>query len=246
MTRTLFNIKLQSYSKKLILEKIQTCIKKQEYFFHIVSLNPEIIVEAKNNSKFLQALQNSQEMIIDGVGVYFLAKLKGLKDIDRITGVDLMQDILAHLSGQSIRVMFLGGEYLVAEKLAQCYKKIYPAGVFMGEQGIKDIHSSNIKSETNNILDKVVEFRPHIIFASFGSPFQELWFWENRDKLKGVVCMGVGGAFDFIVGNVARAPKLIRILGLEWLYRLILQPWRWRRQLKLIKFVQLGAKELLK
>ncbi|MGB3020405.1 MAG: WecB/TagA/CpsF family glycosyltransferase, partial [Microgenomates group bacterium] len=83
----------------------------------------------------------------------------------------------------------------------------------------------------------------HLIFVAFGSPYQEKWIYENRASLQGITCIGVGGAFDFLSGRVARAPKLIQSIGLEWLYRLMRQPWRWRRQLQLPVFIYLVLKQ---
>jgi len=84
-----------------------------------------------------------------------------------------------------------------------------------------------------------------LIFVAFGSPAQELWLYKHRGKFKGIVCMGVGQGFDVLSGQVKRAPLLLRKIGLEWLYRLITQPWRWRRQLRLVKFLWLVFKEKL-
>lgn len=83
------------------------------------------------------------------------------------------------------------------------------------------------------------------LFVAFGFPKQEKWIYENLNKIPVKVAMGVGGAFDYISGKVPRAPKLVRDLGFEWLYRLIVQPWRWRRQLALLEFVYLAIKEKL-
>ncbi len=81
------------------------------------------------------------------------------------------------------------------------------------------------------------------MFVAFGSPEQEKWIYQNRASLQGVTCIGVGGAFDFIGGRVGRAPRLIQKIGLEWLFRLVKQPWRWKRQLRLVEFVWLVLKE---
>jgi N-acetylglucosaminyldiphosphoundecaprenol N-acetyl-beta-D-mannosaminyltransferase len=89
----------------------------------------------------------------------------------------------------------------------------------------------------------VAATKPNLIFAAFGSPFQEKWFYQNRARLQGICCVGVGGAFDFLSGNIQRAPIWIRKIGLEWLYRLIREPWRWRRQLRLLVFLKEVLKE---
>ncbi len=82
----------------------------------------------------------------------------------------------------------------------------------------------------------MTDFKPHLVFVAFGSPWQELWIERHRNQFQNCVVMGVGGAFDFLGGKVPRAPVIIRRLGFEWLFRLIVQPWRLRRQLRLVRF----------
>ena len=84
-----------------------------------------------------------------------------------------------------------------------------------------------------------------ILFVAFGSPKQEIWIADNLNKIPAKVVVGVGGSFDFISGKVPRAPKFVRNLGLEWLFRLIIQPWRIKRQLSLLEFIYLVIREKL-
>ena len=89
----------------------------------------------------------------------------------------------------------------------------------------------------------VVGYKPHFVFVAFGSPDQELWIGRHKKILSGRVVIGVGGAFDYLSNNIKRAPVVIQKIGMEWLYRLVIQPWRWKRQLKLIKFVWLVIRQ---
>lgn len=244
MAQTLFDIPLKNTTRKNIREKIQKQISHPSSFFHIVSLNPEIIVLSKENTSFKSALQSASIHIFDGIGLVLAAYMCGISWPMHITGVDLMTDIIKECEGKGLHIMFLGGGDGLAEKTAACYKKKYKNTEYYGIQGIKDIRANDIHKEEECVFDEIKKFRPHIIFAAFGSPYQELWFWKHRDRLRGIVCMGVGGAFDFVTGTIPRAPLWVRSLGLEWLYRLIKQPWRWKRQLRLIRFLFLGVKEV--
>ncbi len=132
--------------------------------------------------------------------------------------------------------MLIGGKGNVAERLADCYRGDKPASFLQGFAGISDIASPNPQQE-RELLSIVADVKPHIIFFAFGSPYQEKWIHAHRAQLKGIVCAGVGGAFDFLAGDVRRAPRFIRFLGLEWLFRLVRQPWRWQRQLRLISYI---------
>lgn len=238
----LLNITIKPYSKKEILEQIIFYIQHPRDFIHIVSVNPENIVIAQKNKNFLEVLNHAQIQIMDGIGVLLGSSIVGIKAGERLTGVDLMQNLLNINEKMPLRVAFLGGRGYLAENIAKCYQEKYPQSEFFGTQGIKKIQNPTA-AEEDAIFSIVSAMKPHIIFAAFGSPYQELWFWKHKDKLQGAICIGVGGAFDFISGNIRRAPKFIRALGLEWLFRLIIEPWRWKRQLKLISFVYLIIKQ---
>jgi N-acetylglucosaminyldiphosphoundecaprenol N-acetyl-beta-D-mannosaminyltransferase len=209
---------------------------------HIASLNPEIIVLSQEDEGFKRVLQSANIHILDGIGVVYFVRLNGLPQVDRITGVDLMQELIADLEDQRLRIMFLGGGPGLAEKIAACYSQKHPQGVYYGLQGIKNIHAQDDRIDQQNVLNQIKTFQPDIIFVSFGSPYQEIWIWNHREELRGIVCMGVGGAFDFVGGNVPRAPVFIQSIGLEWLFRLVRQPWRWRRQVRLMHFIGLSIR----
>jgi N-acetylglucosaminyldiphosphoundecaprenol N-acetyl-beta-D-mannosaminyltransferase len=158
-------------------------------------------------------------------------KVMGKPLQERIHGVDLVKSLCKEVSRQPITVGFLGAGPNVAEKTAECLKREYPqlkVGLISQEW------SEELKSKKVDIL-----------FVAFGSPKQEIWISKNLEKLPAKVVVGVGGAFDFISGRVKRTPLFMRKLGLEWLFRLIIQPWRIKRQLRLIQFIFLVLNEKL-
>jgi N-acetylglucosaminyldiphosphoundecaprenol N-acetyl-beta-D-mannosaminyltransferase len=236
---SLLGIKITPDTKKNILEKVSSWVGKNGEMKHIVSLNPENLVTAYDDEEFRLILQSGDVQLVDGFGLDLASKIRGKNVGERYTGVDFMEDVLGVLSNGSSRVLFLGGKPGLAAKLQECYEKKIPSMEFASISGIKDIKAYKSDVEGKEILAKVAAFKPHLIFAAFGSPFQEKFFWHNKSELKNTVCIGVGGAFDFLSGNVPRAPRLLRVSGLEWLFRLVVQPWRWRRQLNLIRFMAL-------
>lgn len=242
MAPTLFGINLEKQSKNDILEKIKKYIDRPAGFFHIVSLNAENIVTAQENNKFKKVLNDAQIKIIDGVGIKLAAHLLKVDAGSRIAGVDLMRDLLEVASQGRLKVMLIGGEPKVAEQVIECQKKLFPGVKFYGFEGISNIAKPK-RGEEEKIFSIVAELKPHFIFAAFGSPSQELWLNRHKGRFNNIICMGVGGAFDFLSGKVSRAPKFIRQIGFEWLFRLILQPWRISRQLRLVKFIWLVVKE---
>jgi len=238
----ILNIKLNNLRNKDILEKIKKVGLKRNKFFHIVSLNPEIFVIAQENPLFAKVIRKANLKIVDGVGVVGAAKILGVKVGERLTGGDLFQRLMTMAVKKSLRVVIIGGRTKLAEQVADCYNGQSATNNFIGLEGIKNIKKPK-RSEEEKIFSIVARHKPHFIFVAFGSPFQEIWLWKNRDKFNASVCLGVGGGLDFLSGKITRAPEWVRRFGGEWFYRLVHQPWRWRRQLRLIKFVYLVIKQ---
>jgi len=244
MNKKLLGIEIPTEEKEDILEKILEGIPKGEKYHHVMSLNPEIFVQMHNSIEFKKVVAWSQTKIVDGFGVVLAAHLLGVPVGARLTGVDMMDEVIKRASAESLSVLLIGGKEKVAEKLADCYRSKYSSLTIRGIQGVSDIQNPNPQEE-DEIFSIVADMKPHIIFTAFGSPYQELWMYKHRDRLKGSVCAGVGGSFDFLSGNTPRAPRIMRSLGLEWLYRLVREPWRWKRQIRLLIFVWMVLKQKL-
>ena len=168
----------------------------------------------------------------DGVGLLWAAKWKGRPLRERVAGSDLVPLLVAEAAARQWKVFFLGAAPGVADRAAAILKAQYPslivAGCWAGSPHLHDDEAA---------IAQIRESEPHIVLVAYGAPAQDKWIARNRDRLNGAVWLGVGGAFDFITGEAVRAPKWIQRLGLEWLHRLIKQPWRWRRMLALPRFV---------
>ncbi len=238
MKDEILGIAIPTDTKKEILEKILKSTTERKDHYHVYSLNPEIFSLTFDNPDYRKAVKWAWMTHIDGVGVWIVAKLLGIRTGDRFPGVDIMDEVIKQASQRSLSVMLIGGKENVAESLADCYHTRYSSLNVHGFQGIQDINNPSPK-ELRSLFAIVADIKPHIIFVAFGSPAQELWMYKHREKLKGIVCLGVGGSFDFLSGKVPRAPRFLRAVGLEWLYRLIREPWRWRRQLRILRFLYL-------
>lgn len=211
-----------------VLEFIVTGLEQQTEKYYVVTPNPELLVIASKDKHYRDILNRAKLALPDGIGVITGAQLLGTPLKQRIHGVDLVKSLCREVSNQPITVGFLGAGPNVAEVASQCLIKECPGlkvGLVAGEWSLA-------------LKDKKID----ILFVAFGSPKQEIWIAENLEKIPAKVVIGVGGAFDFISGRVPRAPKVLRSLGFEWLYRLIIQPWRIKRQLSLITFVFLILK----
>lgn len=179
---------------------------------------------------------------------------------DRLTGTDLMVALCRLAAQKHWRVFLLGGENNVASQTAiklkeQCNNEAMKQSnhqtinnqqlTISYYEGTNDI-SKETSKERQQTIAHINNFRPHLLFVAYGAPYQEKWIAHNLTSLKSVkVAVGVGGAFDYLSGQIKRAPSFIRQIGLEWLWRLLHEPWRWRRQLALIKFVGLVLKQKL-
>lgn len=232
----LFGIGLTDEKEENILEYIIKSVKKSTEKYYIVTPNPEILVFAKKHKDFETVLNNAKIALIDGIGLVWAGKILGKGIKHRIVGTDFMEKLCRAVAKKPITVGFLGGGPKIAERTAECLQKKYP--------GLKAAFAD---PEPDKLLKSLKEPKLliDILFVAYGFPKQEKWMAENLDKIPVKVVMGVGGAFDYISGNVPRAPRLVRQLGFEWLYRLVKQPWRWKRQLALIEFGWLVLKEKL-
>jgi N-acetylglucosaminyldiphosphoundecaprenol N-acetyl-beta-D-mannosaminyltransferase len=238
----LLGVLINNQSRKEVLEKVaQMATDNQKHY--IVTPNPEFVVLAEKDAEFRDILNGADLSVPDGIGLIWASRLLygqgGLRE--RITGVDLMVDICQMAVEKNWAVFLLGAKEGVAQKCAEKLKEKYGLRVLGTHSGWADQSEDEVNRQIIN--RKIGRRECHFVFVAYGAGKQEKWIKRNLGKIPVKVAMGVGGSFDFLSGEVGRAPKLIRRLGLEWLWRLISQPWRWRRQLALPKFVFLTLKE---
>ena len=167
----------------------------------------------------------------DGIGVVWASRYSEILLTERVAGYDLTQNIFSRIAGKNESVYFFGGAPGVASTAARQMKKVYPGlKIVGGHNGYFDAE------EEKKIIADIKRLSPSILLVGLGAPKQEKWIYEHLEEVGAKVAIGVGGSFDVMAGNVKRAPKLFRKLGLEWFYRLITQPTRWRRMMRLPKF----------
>lgn len=203
---------------------------------HVVTVNPEFAIAARADPAFRDALWSAALATADGVGIVLAGRILGAPVGSRVTGNDVVEG-LAAMSAPRPRLFLLGAGPGVAAAAAARLSARFPgatiAGTFAGTPA---------DAGWPEIAAQLAAARPDTLLVAFGHPRQDLWIAAHREELAAlgvVVAIGVGGVFDYLAGRVPRAPRWMRRLGLEWLYRLIRQPWRWRRQLALPRFVGL-------
>lgn len=248
-----------------VLGLIEARISQNHKTF-ITTPNPEFLVYVQDNPWFARLLIQSDIAIPDGVALFwaeevllkkglfprlFVGFLIGLKVIfsgwgeKRISGTDLTEK-LCHLAAQKgWTVYFLGGKPGIAQKTLNLLEKKYPGlkGWAAAGPNLELIMDNGEwkteQKEINRCVDEINKEKPDFLFVALGMGKQEKFIGENWGQLKVKLGIGIGGAFDYLSGEVRRAPQWIQKTGFEWLYRLCQEPWRWKRQLKLWQFIWL-------
>ncbi|MET3684228.1 N-acetylglucosaminyldiphosphoundecaprenol N-acetyl-beta-D-mannosaminyltransferase [Alkalibacillus flavidus] len=196
----------------------------------IFAVNPEKIMTARQDDELRHLLNNATFQIPDGVGVLLASKLYNGRVKERVTGVDLSERLLGLANDKGYRVFFYGAKEAVGQKMQARLQERFPNLTIAGYQNGYD-------DDPDALVDRINESGADMLFVALGSPKQERWINDYRERLNVSVIQGVGGTFDVLAGEVKRAPKITQKLGIEWLYRLLSDPKRWRRQIALPKFL---------
>ena len=252
----IFDIRLFGSSLDQVLKIIDGWIVSKAKKKWIATVNPEFVMKSTKSDHFKSLLEKTDLNVVDGVGllwahefiklssckVYKVNKfikflngikigteiLKGKHRESLITGVDLMSELCGLAAKKKYKVFFLGGFSDRAKRTMEYFKK---------DKTEMDYCSGEPKFSNEEVLEKINKFKPDILFVAYGMKKQEEWIDKYLDKLDIGVVIGVGRSFEYYSGDLKRAPLAWRRMGMEWLYSLIKEPKRLRRQLELPKFV---------
>lgn len=224
----ILGVRVDNVSFEEAVNKVEEFIGDKNKHY-VVTPNPEIGILAQKDHKLRQILNSADLAIPDGIGLIWASRILGSRLKERVTGVDLMEKFCQVAEKKGFSVGLLGGKNGVASLCAAVLKNRF--------EKLK-----LVVFDKNQPIYKDVD----ILFVAMGAPKQEKWIGKNLPKIPVKVAMGVGGAFEMITGAQIRAPKILQNLGLEWLWRLITQPWRVKRQLALLVFVYFVIKQKLK
>lgn len=198
----------------------------------IFTPNPEFIMAAKEDQTFKKVLNEGDLVIPDGIGVVIGAKMLKTPLKERVPGYDLIQHTFEQIKDKNVDIYFLGAGPGVAEEAAKKMEEKYPGLKIVG------YHDGYFKeNEESYIVDEINTTGADILYVALGAPKQENFIYKHRDQLNVKVAMGIGGSFDGMAGRVKRAPVIFQKLNLEWFYRLITQPTRAKRMIKLPLFI---------
>ena len=206
----------------------------------IYTPNPEIVMGAKDDGKLKNLINNGDMITADGIGLIYASRIKKKPLKERVTGYHLSIKLLEIANDNNYSLYLLGGKEGIARMAAENIRKDYPNvkiagyhhGYFKGSHRGNENHIEEIK-----IIEEINNSNPDIIFLGLGFPNQENWIDANKDKIKARVIIGNGGVIDILSGTIKDTPEIYRKVGLEWLYRLIKNPSRIKRQLVIPKFM---------
>ena len=198
----------------------------------IATVNPEFVMAAQSDAEFRAVLERADLCLPDGVGLLYAARRTGRRLPERVPGSELVYRLAERAAARGWPLFLLGAAPGVADEAAGVLRGLYPglcvAGAYAG---------SPDPAENEVIVQRVNDSGAMLLFVAYGAPKQDKWIARNRDALPAVrLAIGVGGSLDFITGRAVRAPLWMQRLGLEWLHRLIREPWRWRRMMALPRF----------
>jgi N-acetylglucosaminyldiphosphoundecaprenol N-acetyl-beta-D-mannosaminyltransferase len=227
---TILGVKVLSTTTSLLLASVTEKISHNAKFA-IMTPNPELVLASTKNSELKISLNSASFSVPDGVGLNYASRFLNGQKLTIIPGRELFLDLIKQANERGWKVFLLGGynheAELTAKKLAAQYSNIkiaFDQGPNLTNQGVP-VTEVDTKKE-KDVIDKINKFTPKFTFVAFGNPKQEIWIYKNLSNLKTGGAMSVGGTFRYIAGMSPFPPKWMVQLGLEWLFRLVTEPYR--------------------
>lgn len=250
----IYNIPLFGSQMPQVLSIVEGWIDSRLKNKWIATVNPEFVIKATKDNNFLALLKETDLNVVDGIGLVWAKKvlsikyqvfgikrlfggfktgveiLKGQYKHELVSGADLMPELCKLAAKKEYKVFFLGGFGDRAERTAQYFRSQFSNFRCQFCAGEPDLSNKEV-------LEQINKFKPDILFVAYGMKKQEEWIFKNRNKADFGVAIGVGRSFDYFSGDLKRAPLKWRKVGMEWLYSLIKEPKRIKRQVVLPKFI---------
>lgn len=207
-------------------------IQSEHKAYYVVTPNPEIVMLARENEDMRSAAQDAELVIADGIGIIYGAKILGTPMKERVPGIDFSTALMEKMEQEGRSVFLFGSKPGVADKAAENLAKRFPGLKFVGT-------NDGYFTDDAPIIEKINAAKPDLLFVCLGAPRQEKWMRSHAAELDVGLMIGAGGSLDVFAGVVERAPEAWQKMGLEWLYRLLKEPSRIGRMMRLPKFLLL-------
>lgn len=235
----------QQWLAKVVGQHRPTSATSKHHPALVMTPNAEQFVQASNDGSFWRSLSQADVLLPDGAGLVLAARLLLGADAiaDRLAGADVLADVLMQAQAQNLKILVVGGrDYAMPNQFGYAAVELQlPDGstsIVDWTPGYFDI-AHPTPTEHATVRWVINHLKPDIVLVAFGAPWQEAWAIRHQELLASVgtrLVMVIGGAMDFWLKRVPRAPRVMQQLGLEWLFRLVIEPWRWQRQLRLVQF----------
>lgn len=232
----ILNVSFDNLTHKEMVCSLMERVNKNHKTF-VVTANPEIVMFANDHQNYMRLLKQATFITADGIGIIKGSKTMGTPIVERVTGYDLMLDLFKEAHHLNKKIYLLGSKQEVIEAAVDKITKDYPGIKLVG------FHNGYFDLGDETILHSVLNSKADMVFVGLGFPRQEKWIVDYLKHADNGLVMGIGGAFDAFTGKVKRAPKFFIKMNLEWFYRLMKQPSRFKRMLVLPKFLVAVHKE---
>jgi N-acetylglucosaminyldiphosphoundecaprenol N-acetyl-beta-D-mannosaminyltransferase len=241
----ILEVKISAINMDEVCSVVEDAILKRRKIY-ICVCPVSTIMECKRSERVLASVNAADLATPDGMPVVLIGKMQGYKNIRRVYGPDLMQQICGISGKNGYKNYLYGSSTEVLLKLKENLNRKYPDLIISGI--FSPPFRQLTKEEDDKIVEEVNNINPDIVWVGLGSPKQDLWMYEHRQRINAPVMIGVGAAFDFLAGTKPQAPRWMRGAGFEWFFRLITEPKRlWRRYLiNNLLFIWYVAVDLLK
>jgi N-acetylglucosaminyldiphosphoundecaprenol N-acetyl-beta-D-mannosaminyltransferase len=228
---SIWSTSVDNVSMDYALAKTRAAAQSGKGVSLVATVNALAVMEAEKNREYAAALRNSFLTLADGSGLVWALRFLNTPVQERVAGIDFMMRLARTAAAEGLPVYLLGAKEEAVKGAAEALKEQYPDLVIAGWRN-GYFHSSDA-----SVAEDIRKSGAKILFVAMGVPRQEIWIRENAPCLGDLVAVGVGGAFDVVSGMLRRAPRVWQKLGLEWFFRLLQEPWRWKRDIDLFLFV---------
>ena len=226
MTVTLCGFPIENVSMSEAVDRVADLAASNEPR-HVTFMNAHYVNVAAREAAYDGALRGADLMFADGSGMKVAGRLHGVPLVDNVNGTDMFPLLALELERRGASIFLLGGRPGIAEGVTTYLSEHAPDLEVRGFA-----HGYRSEEEWDPIVSEIARLRPDVLLVAMGAPLQDVWIQRWLDRLGVPVVMAVGGLFDFYSGRIPRAPRLLRAVGMEWVFRLLQEPSRmWRRYL---------------
>ena len=234
----ILGVRVDEYDMQQSLDLIGAFVAQSgDELKQVVTINPEGVWLAQGDGELKRIIDDAALVTPDGNGVLWAARQLGTPIKERVAGIELLENICRRGAEEGWRIYLLGAKPGVADVAAQKLQEKYPGLQIVG------CDNGYFRDREEQAVSCVREAKADVLFAALGMPYQEHWLYDHRRELGCKVAVGVGGSFDVLAGLVRRAPALWQRLKVEWLWRLLSDPKRWRRYLVIPRYMRAVKKQ---